>query len=116
MSSKPIKVPVRHTEIVDLDKAMYHVSDADFDRLIKNLSKDPYLGSSTDGTNHEYLFSSLSVHYIVYHDHDGVSVLISGIRPHEAVSWKGKALKVGRKTIDLVKEIKGLFDIFGGGK
>jgi hypothetical protein len=115
LNNKAIWVPVRHTKVVDLDLGLYSVSEWDFDQLRSNLAQDPYLGTSDDGINHEYLFMTLKVHYIVYHDHDGVSVLITGLRPPEAVSWGLKAVKVGRKTVDLVKEIKGLFDIFGGG-
>lgn len=107
---------MRHTKVVYLDKSLYSLSDSDFSRLKENLSQDPFLGHGADKVNHEYLFRGLNVHYIVYHDHDGVSVLISGIRPPAAVSWKGKVVKVGRKSLELVKEIKGLLDLFGDGE
>jgi len=116
LTDKPVDVPVRHTKVVDLDKSLYSFSDSDYSLLKANLAQDPYLGHSTDKVNHEYLFRGLNVHYIVYHDHEGISVLISGIRPPEAVSWKGKVVKVGRKTLELVKEIKGLLDLFGNGE
>jgi hypothetical protein len=113
LKQKTIAVEIEETSVVDLDRHLYGMSDADYFRLISNLKMDPFLGSIGEDDDYEYFFAGLSVNYLCLVDQSGIFILIKGIRPVEAISKSMKVKQVTRQAIDALKEIKAFFGLFG---
>lgn len=98
--------------MVDLDRALYSVSDADFARLIDRLQQDPFVGDAVSEGRYEYQMNGLSVSYSAVVGAHGAYVLIAGIRPPEAVSETQKVLDLADRTLRGLKKIREVAGLF----
>jgi hypothetical protein len=103
-------------ETVDRDRQMYGLTDAKFGLLKDALRDNPRAGDSKDNVNFEFLFGGLMVHYLLKVEPQHVLVLITGVRPPATVSRSKEVGNILRQAAILLRAIKGLGGMFGGGE
>ena len=111
MSDGKTSVTIVETRIVSLDRAYYSISDARYEMWLRNLRDDPVLGESKDGVNYEYLLASVSMHYILHVDRNGICLTIVGVRPVEAISSSKFVVKGLERIVGIADKIRSILNL-----
>lgn len=105
-------VRIEATPVVDLDCALYSISETQFALLIENLRKDPFLGHRISESWFEYVMKDHSVSYFVTVEPQITYVLLSGIRPVETIAKTTQIVNLADKAISVLKRIQQVAGLF----
>jgi hypothetical protein len=81
----PVDVVVQWLPVVEYDRQLYTVSQADFAKICGILKRDPYYGERLKDGRRQLVYDSLRVSYITRVEMDKVVVTLTGIRPPEEI-------------------------------
>lgn len=104
----PVPVIIQTLPVVDYDRALYLVPEADFARICAILARDPLYGAMQPDGRREMVYGKLRVSYICVVEGGRVIVTVTGIRPPEEVPQTVRITRALRRLGPILLRLAGL--------
>jgi hypothetical protein len=105
---RPVAVVIQTLPVVDYDRALYTVPDAEFARICAILARDPLYGQMQPDGRREMVYRSLRVSYICVIEEGTVLVTLTGIRPPEEIPRSARITRMLRRLAPVLLKLAGL--------
>jgi hypothetical protein len=104
-----VPVIVQALPVVEYDRALYSVTDHDFERICAILARDPLYGQAQPDGRREMVYSRLRVSYICTIDVGKVTVTLTGIRPPQEIPASARMVAATKRLAPVLLRLLGLW-------